>query len=83
MSMTSDKYPALTVEDLLMLCKQQVAKGNGKKKILISVDDEGNGYHGLFYHFTDDKESITAISKFGLFHDREVDSMLDDIIILG
>lgn len=44
---------SMTVEDLLKCCKSQVAKGNGKKKILISSDDEGNGFHELFYQFTD------------------------------
>lgn len=44
----------LTVETLLKLCKEQIAKGNGKKKIVLSNDDEGNGYHYCFYHFTED-----------------------------
>ena len=44
----------VTVERLLELCKQQVAKGNGKKLILLSNDDEGNGYHECYYEFTED-----------------------------
>lgn len=39
----------LTVKDLFNQCKAQIAKGNGDKKIMISKDDEGNGYHYLFY----------------------------------
>lgn len=39
----------LTVKDLFNQCKTQIAKGNGDKKIMISKDDEGNGYHYLFY----------------------------------
>ena len=39
----------LTVKDLFNQCKAQIAKGNGDKKIMISQDDEGNGYHYLFY----------------------------------
>ena len=39
----------LTVKDLFNQCKEQIAKGNGDKKIMISQDDEGNGYHYLFY----------------------------------
>lgn len=44
----------VTVKQLLELCKEQVAKGNGDKIILLSNDDEGNGYHEMIYHFTED-----------------------------
>jgi hypothetical protein len=44
----------VTVKELLELCKQQVAKGNGDKIIVLSNDDEGNGYHEMIYHFTED-----------------------------
>ena len=44
-----------TVETLYALCKSQMAKGNGKKKILISDDEEGNGYHGLYFGFSPTK----------------------------
>ncbi len=44
----------VTVKQLLELCKEQVNKGNGDKLILLSNDDEGNGYHKMFYHFTED-----------------------------
>lgn len=38
----------LTVKQLFECCKKQIALGNGDKHILISDDDEGNGYHTLF-----------------------------------
>jgi hypothetical protein len=41
-----------TVRELKALCEQEIAKGNGDKKIYISVDDEGNGFHPLFFPFT-------------------------------
>ena len=47
----------LTVNQLFALCAEQIKKGNGNKHIIISNDDEGNGYHTLFYSFTDDKEA--------------------------
>lgn len=34
----------VTVNRLLEFCKEQVKKGNGDKRILISDDDEGNGF---------------------------------------
>lgn len=42
----------ITVKQLLKACKEEVAKGNGDKHILISGDDEGNSFHELFYLFS-------------------------------
>ena len=39
----------ITIIQLAAILKRQIAKGNGDKKILISNDDEGNGYHELFF----------------------------------
>lgn len=54
----------LTVNQLLDLCKEQVEKGNGSKHIIISNDDEGNGYHTLFYAFTDNAEDLSNILEY-------------------
>lgn len=40
---------AITIDQLLALCENEKKKGNGSKKIMISRDDEGNGYHELFF----------------------------------
>lgn len=48
----------VTVEELMVLCAKEVGKGNGKKEIFISDDDEGNGFHELLYTFQD--ENVTA-----------------------
>ena len=34
------------------MCDEQINKGNADKIIVISDDNEGNGFHGLFYGFT-------------------------------
>lgn len=72
-------YPALTVSQLKRLCDDEIRKGNGDKKILISGDDEGNSYHGLFYDFIDDPEEIKVLTT--LFDDK-IDEF-DKIVILG
>ena len=41
----------LTVKELADACNKQIAKGNGDRVIMISNDDEGNGYHYLWYEF--------------------------------
>ena len=42
----------LTVKELYKFCSIEIAKGNGNKHIVVADDNEGNGYHGLFYAFT-------------------------------
>lgn len=43
----------MTVKELYLLCKKEVEKGNGNKKIILSQDDEGNGGYEMFYGFGD------------------------------
>lgn len=47
----------ITVKELEKICKQEMKKGNGNKYIYISDDDEGNGYHGLYYGFSNSEET--------------------------
>ena len=49
----------ITVKELLEACQEQVEKGNGDKGILLSRDDEGNGYHSCFYLFSEDVFEFT------------------------
>lgn len=66
----------ITVEALCLYCMEEIAKGNGQKHIQISMDDEGNGFHTLFYGFTDKKDAIDAYD----YHD---DVNKKKIILLG
>ena len=43
----------MSVKDLYILCVREMKQGNAEKKIVISDDNEGNGFHGLFYGFAD------------------------------
>ena len=43
---------ALTVNQLIKELQKAKESGLGEKKILISEDDEGNGYHELFFGVT-------------------------------
>lgn len=67
----------MTIEKLYELCKMQAQAGNGKKKIVISDDNEGNGYHGLFYGFT----PVTAEFEDDIYDSLSKSS--DDTVILG
>lgn len=70
----------MTVNELAKYVVDQINKGNGDKQILISSDDEGNGFHGLYYAFTDNQDILNEYSKMGAFHDNNDPS---SIVILG
>lgn len=70
----------ITVEQLLEWCKEVVEDGLGDKTVLISDDDEGNGFHTLFYTFTTDKDIIKEFYHMGMFHD---DNDPSSVVILG
>ena len=70
---------AVTINELRGLCMEQAKKGNGEKKILISADDEGNGYHELFYGFL---ESFEYIKDYQLPYGVNSEN-INDYIILG
>ena len=42
----------ITVSQLKKMCETEIKNGNGDKVIMISDDDEGNGFHYLWYSFT-------------------------------
>ena len=71
-----DHREGITVEALCVYCIQEILAGNAQKHIQISCDDEGNGFHTLFYGFSSDKDSIDAYD----YHD---DVNKKNIILLG
>ena len=70
----------LTIKDLKRFVDKQIEKGNEDKFIVISDDNEGNSYHGLFYQFTDDIGEIKMLSDM-IYDSVEVDP--NKIVILG
>lgn len=74
---------AIKVKELRALCDEEIRKGNGNKTIMISNDDEGNGYHYLWYSFMDAKELLS--DDFLDIEDMINNNIatLDDTIILG
>lgn len=46
----------VTVNELLKLCQEQIASGNGDKKIMLPCDVEGNDFRGLYFHFVEAEE---------------------------
>lgn len=70
----------ITVKELATILQEEVREGNGNKVIVVADDPEGNGYHGLFFGITSDKEDLEAV------RDYIYDSVTDDpdkFVILG
>ena len=79
----------ITIKELEQFCKQEIIKGNGNKAIMISNDDEGNGYHYLWYAFTPVEEFEEPMKIGGKIYQEDfyyVDEKVakkEDTIILG
>ena len=67
----------LTIKELLELCKKEVEKGNGNKVIMTANDDEGNGYHYMYYPFSTIKQASAEE-----FVNEDIASK-EDTIVLG
>ena len=70
----------LTVKQLYQECRKEINNGNGDKVIMISDDDEGNGYHYLWYAFTNEVGEMLE------YLPMDVDDRIakeEDTIILG
>lgn len=46
----------ITINQLKKQCEIEILKGNGDNVIMISSDDEGNGFHYLWYGFQEVKK---------------------------
>lgn len=77
----SSNINGMTVKELYMDCKTLMANGMGDKRIYISRDDEGNGFHTLYYSFTTDSGEIKeTLDYLGEFVDKRE---ADNIVLLG
>lgn len=73
----------ITVRELYQFCGEQLRKGNGDKYVLISNDDEGNGYHTLFYQFTTREDCTNDIFASLLEMEHDGTHSMDDCVFLG
>lgn len=67
----------VTVKQLRDMCNEEIAMGKGDRAIVISDDNEGNGFHGLFYGFSD----VDADTSDSIYDTAEEDPK--KLIILG
>lgn len=70
----------ITIKELYDDLHQEILAGNGDKTILISSDDEGNGYHTLWYTVQSNIDEIKELKKGTWFHD---DNDPEEVVLLG
>lgn len=71
----------IKLKDLYQSCKEQMEAGNGEKSLVVAADNEGNGYHGMFYTLTViTPENVDGFS--GLIGDN-ADPDIYNIIVVG
>ena len=75
----------ITVKQLYKDLKKRVEKGQGDYPIFISDDEEGNGFHGLFYTTTcaEDEDEKTKKYLQEINCDIRVVKEKDKVIYLG
>ena len=74
----------ITVADLFVLLKKELLKGNASKKILLSNDDEGNGYHFMYFGVTPTTEfAPDDFNYLQMPHGVTNEEVMNDCIILG
>lgn len=72
----------MTVRELLKFCQEAVTDGFGDKQIYISQDDEGNGFHKLYYEFTTSPDDIKDLLD-SAYTRLDRGDKEDNIVLLG
>lgn len=72
----------MNIKELYKYCQDEILNGNGNKEIYISTDEEGNGFHKMYYAFTSNRELIEKFASYGTFDISSEDS-IEDVILLG
>ena len=71
----------MTVKELRNECDAIISQGYGNHNIAISRDDEGNGYHMLYYTFMTDKDDVKNVIE-GTCSSMDVGDT-DNLVLLG
>jgi len=71
---------ALTIDELYAILRTERIKGNGGKKILLSDDDEGNGFHECFFGVTPVTDDF-VYANFG--YGVNITKAIDEYVIIG
>lgn len=70
----------IKLKDLYAACSKLMKEGHGNKALVLSDDNEGNGYHGMFFTLT----VITPENKdgfIGLIGDNAEPNLMNLIVV--
>lgn len=70
----------VTINQLYAACRAEIKKGNGDKYLVVSDDNEGNGYHGCFFAISPIPQDMKDYYA-NIIYDNN--APLDEIMILG
>ena len=73
----------LTIRQLLIKCQEEINKGHGDYNIMLSDDDEGNGYHYLWYSFITPTDLVKGCEDDYIYGLDEDIAPRDKTILLG
>ena len=71
---------ALTIDELYKALANARKDGLGNKKILLSIDDEGNGFHECFFAITPVTDDF-SYANFG--YGIDIEKAKDEYVIIG
>lgn len=72
----------LTLNDLFLAINDEIRKGNGDKVVLVADDDEGNGYHPIYFAVTPmDCFDLSSLSCCNLYGIAPADALKKCIVI--
>lgn len=71
-SLNESKVQQVTVKEMYMALGKAIKNGDGDKYLIAANDNEGNGYHGVFYH-------ISTCEQCGVTPSDISDSMIKDV----
>jgi len=71
----------IKLKDLYAACKEQMALGNGEKVLVVSDDNEGNGFHGMFFTITPIEPKMKGYYESLIMDSCETNA--DNILLVG
>ena len=73
----------VTVEKLFKYLAYLMGKGYGNKKVIVTDDNEGNGYHGAFFLGVHKPEEVAELTEDGDLIYDSVEEDPNNCVIIG
>jgi hypothetical protein len=70
----------MKLKDLYKACQKLMKEGKGEKTLILSDDNEGNGYHGMFYTLTEISDEDAKYYQ-GCVYDTNEEEVTNCIVV--